>query len=146
MPSLPSLCLLLSACTWIPVAAPPDALFKRQLNWAWGEDGAFCVMAFGERVRSNDLPAFIAAQERRCAQGDAMGCQDEADARLGGCAGTARDRDRGMALLKRACELGSPEACRGYASSLPSKSWWFFANSERQWAEARELELKQKLK
>jgi hypothetical protein len=144
---LPLLCLLLS-CSWIPLAAPPDenALFNQQLRWTWGEDGAFCQMTFGDRVDPNAFPAFLAEQEKNCAQGDAMACDDEAEARLGGCAGTPRDRDRAMALLRRSCELGRAEACHGYASSLPSKSWWFFANGERRWAEARELELKQKLK
>ena len=128
--ALALLCLLLSSCSWFPLAAPPDenALFNEQMRWTWGEGGAYCQMSFGDRVDPNALPAFIAEQEKNCAQGDAMACQDEADARLGGC-GTPRDRDRGMASLRRACELGLPEACRGYASSLPSKSWWFFAST-----------------
>jgi hypothetical protein len=122
-------------------------MFREQQNMIWGSrDGTFCGEAFGDKVGSpENLPSYIALQEKNCAQGDAMACQDEADARLAGCAGTPQDRDRGMALVKRSCELGLPEACRGYADSLPSKSWWFFTNRERAWADARELDLLEKL-
>ena len=146
IPSLP-LCLLLSSCLPYLGGGPPDenAMFREQQKMVWGEGGEFCAMAFGDRVDPDAFPSFIAEQEKKCAQGDAVACDDEADARLGGCAGTPRDRDRGMALVRRACELGRPEACRAYADSMPSKSWWFFANGEREWADARELELVQQL-
>ena len=153
-PILPSLlalaCPFVSSCVFLGYlgGAPPneEAAFNEQLNWSWGEDGAFCEITFMERVAgSQNLPAFIAAQEKGCAQGDAMACHDEADACLGGCVGAPRDHDRGMALLLRACDLGRPEACRDYADSLPAKSWWFFPNRARQRADARELELLQHL-
>ena len=102
IPSLP-LCLLLSSCLPYLGGGPPDenAMFREQQKMVWGEGGEFCAMAFGDRVDPDAFPAFIAAQEKKCAQGDAMACDDEADARLGGCAGTPRDRDRGMAELQR---------------------------------------------
>ena len=145
---IPSLCLLLSSCLEYLGGGPPDenAMFREQQFMIWGEGGSFCEDVFLERIGSaENLPSFIAMQEKNCALGDAMACRDEGDARLGGCVGTPADRDRGMALVRRSCELGLPEACRGYADSQPSKRWWFFANRERAWADARELELVEKL-
>jgi len=138
------ICFLLSSC--VILGAPPneEADFNEQLNMTWGPDGAFCQMTFGDRVSAAEAPAFIAAQEKKCAEGDAMACRDEADARMAGCVGTPQDRDRGMALLLRACDLGHPEACRGYIEDTPSRRWLVFPNRDRQRAQAREVELLEK--
>ena len=66
--ALALLCLLLSSCSWFPLAAPPDenALFNEQMRWTWGEGGAYCQMSFGDRVDPNAVtydPEFLRPYE-----------------------------------------------------------------------------------
>jgi hypothetical protein len=139
-------CLQQSSCV-LSGAGPPneEADFDRQQSMIWGEDGSYCGGEFHDLVDdSNSLPGFLADQEKRCAGGDGSACHIEAKALLGGCGGTSRDSERGMALMLRSCELGQPEACGGYVDSTQPKRWWFFTNRDREKAAAREIQLLQK--
>jgi TPR repeat protein len=89
-----------------------------KLNDAASCAGVAAALDFGRGVAKDKRRAF-AAYQRACARGDQNACNAVAMTHALGVEGVARrDPAKGLALLRRACEAGSPAACLNVAERV----------------------------